>query len=94
MNQRLENIYIKAPTLPSPAAGSEHQQKTPLNHNGSEVFLHLWALFLYRDFLPVLEGKHHLVIEDRDPAEQSADVAFVEGDDLSGQALRFNSSSY
>lgn len=69
-------------------------KKTPLNHNGSEVFLHLWALFLYRDFLPVLEGKHHLVIEDRDPAEQSADVAFVEGDDLSGQALRFNSSSY
>ena len=74
--------------------GANISKKTPLNHNGSEVFLHLWALFLYRDFLPVLEGKYHLVIEDRDPAEQSADVAFVEGDDLSGQAIRFNRSSY
>ena len=45
------------------------------------------GLFHYRDFFPVLEGKYHLVIIDRDPAEQSADVAFVEGDQQSGQAL-------
>ena len=45
------------------------------------------ALFLYRDFLPVLEGKDHLVVVDRDPAEQSADVAFVEGDQRTGQAF-------
>ena len=51
------------------------------------MFLHLWALFLYRDFLPVLEGKDHLFIKDRDPAEQSADVAFVEGDQRSRKAL-------
>ena len=70
--------------------GQHRQQeakKTPLNHNGSEVFLRLWALFLYRDFLPVLEGKYHLVIVDRDPAEKPADVAFIEGDHRSGQAL-------
>ena len=51
--------------------------KTPLILNGSEVFLFLRGLFLYRDFLPVLEGKDHLVIIDRDPGEQSADVAFI-----------------
>lgn len=44
-------------------------------------------LLLYRDFFPVLEGEDHLVIEDRDPAEQSADVAFIEGDHWSGKAL-------
>lgn len=44
-------------------------------------------LFLYCDFLPVLEGKYHLVIIDRDPVEKPPDVAFVEGDDRSGQAL-------
>ena len=31
----------------------------------------------HRDFLPVLDGKDHLVIIDRDPGEQSADVAFI-----------------
>ena len=35
------------------------------------------ALFLYRDFISVLEGEYHLVIIDRDPGEQSADVAFI-----------------
>ncbi len=47
--------------------------------------MRLWPLFLYRDFLPVLEGEDHLVIEDRDPAEQSADVAFI-------AKYRFNAS--
>ena len=45
------------------------------------------ALFFYRDFLPILEGKYHLVIEDRNPAEQPSDVAFIEGDQRSGQTL-------
>ena len=27
-------------------------------------------LFFYRDFLPVLEGENHLVVVDRDTAEQ------------------------
>ncbi len=40
------------------------------------------VLFLYRDFLPVLEGKDHLVVVDRDPTEQPSDVAFIEGDHL------------
>lgn len=30
------------------------------------------SLFLYRDFLPVLEGKVHLVVVDRDTVEQPA----------------------
>ena len=51
------------------------------------MFLHLWALFLYRDFLPVLEGKYHLIVEDRDPTEQSTDAALVEGDQRSGKEL-------
>ena len=71
-----------SPPLPSSAAWSG--TKAPLNLSSSEVFL---RLFPYRDFLPVLEGKYHLVIIDRDPAEQSADVAFVEGDHRSGKAL-------
>ena len=50
------------------------------------------ALFLYRDFLPVLEGKYYIVIIDRDPGEQSADVAFIEGDDRPGQALEEGSN--
>ena len=48
----------------------------------------LWSLFLYRDFLPILEGKDHLVIINRDAGEQSADVAFVECDERSGQAFK------
>ncbi len=44
-------------------------------------------LFFYRDFLPVLEGEYYLVIVDRDPGEQPSDVAFIEGDQRSGQAL-------
>ena len=71
-----------SPPLPSKAAGSS--TKAPLSLSSSEVFL---RLFLYRDFLPVLEGKYHLVIVDRDPAEKPADVAFIEGDHRSGQAL-------
>jgi len=74
-------------TLPSPAAGSGITTKNtsePLRLGG---VLSVCDLFLYRDFLSVLEGKDHLVIEDRDPAEQSADVAFVEGDQRSGQTL-------
>lgn len=62
--------------------------KAPLNHNGSEVFLYLWVLFLYRDFLSVFEGKDHLVIIDREAGEESADIAFVEGDQCSGKALK------
>ena len=45
------------------------------------------ALFFYRDFLPVLEGKYHLIVEDRDPTEQSTDAALVEGDQRSGKEL-------
>lgn len=52
----------------------------------------VWALFLYRDYLPVLEGKYHLVLKDRDAGEQPADVAFVEGDHRSGQALEEGSN--
>ena len=40
------------------------------------------VLFLYRDFLPALEGKDHLVVVDRDPTEQPSDVAFIECDHL------------
>ena len=49
--------------------------------------MRLWALFLYRDFLPVLEGKYHLVVVDRDPTEQSTDVALIKGDQRTGKAL-------
>ena len=45
------------------------------------------ALFLYRDFITVLEGKYHLVIKDRDPAEKPEDIILIEGDQRSGQAL-------
>lgn len=45
------------------------------------------ALFFYRDFLLVLEGKYHLIVEDRDPTEQSTDAALVEGDQRSGKEL-------
>lgn len=68
-----------APTLPSPAAGSLQRQNAskPSWFRGICTSM---TLFLYRDFLPVLEGKDHLVVVDRDPAEQSADVALFEGD--------------
>ena len=49
------------------------------------------ALFLYRDFIPVLEGKYHLVIKNRDPAEKPADITLIEGDQRSGQALEIGS---
>ena len=67
--------------------GERHNNKMPLSHHGLGAFVILWALFPYRDFLPVLEGKYHFVVVDRDLAEQSADVAFVICDHRSGKAL-------
>ena len=40
----------------------------PTNYGGGEPFT--MPLFFYRDFLPVLEGENHLVVVDRDTAEQ------------------------
>lgn len=68
--------------------GERNTRKAPLNHNGSEVFLRLRALLLYRDFLPVLEEKDHLVIEDRDPAEMPLDVALPSNYINGGDSIR------
>lgn len=85
-----EKTYKDIPnsTPPSLTVGSGTIAKAPLNHNGSEVFLRLWALLLYRDFLPVLEEKDHLVIEDRDPAELPLDVALPSNYINGGDSIR------
>ncbi len=50
-------MYTKAPTLPSPAAGSGITTKAPLNHNGSEVFLYLGPYSFIVTSFPSLKEK-------------------------------------